>query len=434
MPHVQTSDDVQFHVLSFEGPDRYAFAGGIASRISGLTETLADLGLETHLWFVGDPTRPGHERRGELTLHRWCQWISRHHPNGVYDGEEGKQADYARSLPPFLLANHLRPHLLRGGRAVVLAEEWQSANAVLHLDWLLRNAGLRAQVEILWNANNVFGFSRIDWPRLARAATITTVSRYMRHCMRPLGIEALVVPNGLSGDAFDVPDRAAVSEFRRRFGERPVIAKMARWDPDKRWLLAVETTAELKRLGLRPLLVARGGLEAHGHEVMAAARAAGLHVVDRRWDQPGERGLLQALGAVDGADVVNLRSHVDPAARRLLFRGASAVLANSGHEPFGLVGLEAMAVGGLACTGYSGEDYAVVGRNAVVLQTSDPREFVAHYLRLRDDPVEEQAIRRAGRVTSREYAWPEVIARNLLPRAGVSASPASARGPIRAVG
>src|SRR5262249_29995727 len=89
--------DVQFHILSFEGPDRYPFAGGIASRISGLAETLADLGHETHLWFVGDPELQGHETRTQLTLHRWCQWISRFHPNGVYDGEEGKQSDYARS-------------------------------------------------------------------------------------------------------------------------------------------------------------------------------------------------------------------------------------------------------------------------------------------------------------------------------------------------
>ena len=434
MRHATAADEPQFHILSFEGPDRYALAGGIASRVSGLGDALADLGHETHLWFVGDPELPGHESRAGVTLHRWCQWISRFHPNGVYDGEEGKQADYARSLPPFVLANHLRPHLLRGGRAVVLAEEWHSVHAVLHLDWLLRDAGLRERVDILWNANNVFGFDRIDWSRLGRAATITTVSRYMRHCMRPLGVEALVIPNGVSSDAFEMPDRAAVSELRRRFRSRTVLAKMARWDPDKRWLLAVETAAELKRRGLKPLLIARGGLEAHGHDVLAAARAAGLHVLDRRWDEPGPRGLLQALDGINGAEMVNLRSHVDPEARRLLFHGASAVLANSGHEPFGLVGLEAMAVGGLACTGYSGEDYAVPGRNAVVLQTGEPGEFVDEYLRLRDDPMAEQSIRRAGRVTSRQYAWTEVIARNLLPRTEIASVAASARRPVDAVG
>jgi hypothetical protein len=40
---------------------------------------------------------------------------------------------------------------------------------------------------------------------------------------------------------------------------------------------------------------------------------------------------------------------------------ADAVFANSGHEPFGLVGLETMAAGGVACTGCSGEDYAIPG-------------------------------------------------------------------------
>jgi hypothetical protein len=45
----------QFHILSFEGPDPYARAGGIATRITGLARALAGAGHETHLWFVGDP-------------------------------------------------------------------------------------------------------------------------------------------------------------------------------------------------------------------------------------------------------------------------------------------------------------------------------------------------------------------------------------------
>ena len=36
---------------------------------------------------------------GQLTYHRWCGWISRHHPNGVDDGEEGKLRDYRASIP-----------------------------------------------------------------------------------------------------------------------------------------------------------------------------------------------------------------------------------------------------------------------------------------------------------------------------------------------
>lgn len=407
---------IQFHVLSFEGPDAYSRAGGLATRISGLTEALADLGFETHLWFVGDPSLPGSEVRGQLHLHRWCQWISRYHPGGVYDGEEGKWQDFASSLPPHLVRDVLLPRIRdNAGQAIVLADEWQTVDAVLHLDWLLRGAGIRNQVTILWNANNLCGFDRIDWVRLKRAAVITTVSRYMQHRMWSLGVDPIVIPNGLSAEALQPPDRRATAMFRHRLRERVVLSKVARWDPDKRWLLAIDTVGELKRSGLRPLLIARGGVEAHGAEVLARAAATDLRVVERSSAAHGVDGLLESLADVGTADIVSLRSYLGPEARRVLFRGAAAVLANSGHEPFGLVGLEAMAAGGLACTGSTGEDYAVPGWNALVLQRNDPREFVNLFSRLHADPAEERAVRQRGRSTAQQYAWTNVVRRNFLP-------------------
>jgi hypothetical protein len=107
---------MQCHLLSFAGPDAYARAGGIATRVTGLAQALADAGHDTHLWFIGDPEQPGHEADGQLHLHRWCQWISRYHPGGVYDGEEGKRLDYAASLVPFLVQDGLLPALRRGER------------------------------------------------------------------------------------------------------------------------------------------------------------------------------------------------------------------------------------------------------------------------------------------------------------------------------
>ena len=262
---------MQFHVLSFEGVDSYSRAGGLATRVEGLTGTLASLGFETHLWFIGDPDLPGHERRGDLHLHRWAQWVSRYHPGGVYDGENGKQSELTRSLPPFLVTELLRPRLRLGDRAVVLAEEWQTTDAVLHLHWLLCSLGLRDRVSILWNANNTFGFERISWDRLREAARITTVSRYMKHCMRDIGVDAMVIPNGLSADAFDAPDRSVVGELRRRFRDSTLLTKMARWDPDKRWLSTISIGADIKRQGWRPLLIARGGSEPHGEDVLRSA-------------------------------------------------------------------------------------------------------------------------------------------------------------------
>lgn len=405
---------MQIHVLSFEGPDGYACAGGIASRVTGLAESLAAMGFDTHLWFVGDPALPGHETRGGLTLHRWCQWISRFHPGGVYDGEEGKRIDYAASVPPFL-REELLPHLRKSEGATILAEEWHTADAVLHLDWLLRVAGLRSRVNILWNANNTFGFDRIDWGRLARASTITTVSRYMKHRMREWGVEALVIPNGLTADAFIPPPPRSVAELDRRFADRLLLTKIARWDPEKRWLMAIEIVARLKQEGARPLLIARGGVEPYGGEVLTVAGAAGLRVVERQ-NRQGVSGVLEALREMNGADIVVLNSQVGPDSRRMLLQGAAAVLANSAHEHFGLVGLETMAVGGLACTGCSGEDYAMPGRNALVLQTADPDEFLDLFGRLRANPNHESEIRKAARMTAKQYLWPDIIERNILPR------------------
>src|SRR5205807_2517704 len=90
-------------LVSFEGPDRYSLAGGLGTRVSELARAFADGGARTHLVFIGDPALPAREEGGLLTLHRWAQWISRYHPNGVYDGEEGKLRDLAHTLPRFLV-------------------------------------------------------------------------------------------------------------------------------------------------------------------------------------------------------------------------------------------------------------------------------------------------------------------------------------------
>jgi glycosyltransferase involved in cell wall biosynthesis len=412
----RSTSDTQFHILSFEGPDAYARAGGIASRVTGLSEALAEAGFETHLWFVGDPQLPGHENRGQLLLHRWCQWISKYHPGGVYDGEEGKRTDYAASLPPFLLREVLLPHLQRGGRAMVLAEEWHTVDAVFHLDWLLRNAEVRDKVSIFWNANNTFSHDRIAWDRLAAAAVITTVSRFMKYQLWERGVNPLVIPNGLTADAFVSPERDAVAALRSRLRNRVLLTKVARWDPDKRWLLAIDIARVLKNLGWRPLLLARGGVERHGAEVLAKAAAVGLRVAERTSPVEGVRNLLQALEGIDDVDIVHLRTPLDPESCRVLFCGSAAVLANSGREPFGLVGLETMAVGGIACTGSTGEDYVVPGQNALVLETADPWEFVTLFRELRANPARDRALRRAGRATAEQYSWPRIVRQLLLPR------------------
>lgn len=403
---------MQFHVISFEGPDPYARAGGLATRVDGLSRALARLGYETHLWFIGDPDAPGEESCCGVQLHRWCQWISQHHRAGVYAGEEGKREDLTRSLPPFLVERFLKGN----ERAAVLAEEWHTAAAVIELDRRLRDAGARDRVSLLWNANNLFGFDRIDWGALTRSAVVTTVSRFMRLRMEAVGVRPLVLPNGLPPEAFEPPDRKAVNGLRARLSQRTVLAKVARWDPEKSWLYSIEAVCRLREAGLRPLLIARGGAEAHESDVREAARRSELRWLDHAWKAGGVAGLLDPLPQLDATDVVCVRSPIDPPTLRVLFRAADAVLANSRFEPFGLVALEAMAAGGVACTGLTGEDYAILGRNALVLQTEDPAELVAVLRRLREHPEEERALRSMARRTAREFAWENIVTRVLLPR------------------
>ena len=91
-------------LVAFEGPDRYSFVGGLATRMIDLAEALVDRGYLVHQLFVGDPKLPAREERdeGRLVLERWSQWISSYHPRDVYDGEDGKWRDFSRTVPPHL--------------------------------------------------------------------------------------------------------------------------------------------------------------------------------------------------------------------------------------------------------------------------------------------------------------------------------------------
>lgn len=403
-----------FVVLSFEGPDAYARAGGLGVRVTELTRALASRGFETHLYFVGDPDLPSTERLEGLPLHlhRWGQWISGHHPNGVYDGEEGKLRDYRETIPRAVLEGRVRPALALGKRVVVLAEEWHTASAACDLSDLLWAEGLRDEVVLIWNANNTLGFENVDFERLRFTQTVCTVSRFMKHEMWSYGCNPIVLPNGIPARRLE-PSPLADELFEMaqdRLHDRLTVGKMARFDPDKRWLMAVDAVAGLKRAGLPVLFLAKGGMEAHGADVLQRAREHGLRVRDVFRESRDPRLQMAALlDAADDADMLNIRFYVGEELSRALFRVADAMLQNSGREPFGLVGLEVMAAGGLVFTGATGEEYARAWDNAVVLDTEDPREIEATLIDLLGRPEETERMRRRGVETARQYTWDHVL-------------------------
>lgn len=395
-------------ILSFEGPDRYAMVGGLGVRASELATACAEAGFATHLFFVGDPAAPGIESRGNVTLHRWCQWISLYHPGGVYDGEAGKVADYGTSVPPFVIDDIVRPAVAFGERVLVLAEDWQVVPAVLELDRLLRVAGLRDAVTMVWNANNTYGFETIDFPALATAAQITCVSRYMKFELARCGMEALVIPNGIPERIFDELRESDVSYVRRLLSGRNTLLKVGRFDPDKRWLQAIDAIAHLRSDGHNVQLIARGGKEAYADVVFGRAERRGLRIEDIALENATVESLAKALAA-STAEIVNLRSFLPDPLLFTLYGAVDAVLANSGKEPFGLVGLEVMASGGVAVCGSTGEDYARTFENAIVCDTSDPSELASYVERLLADASLRERIVRNGPLTARQFTWPNVL-------------------------
>ena len=406
---------ITFVLLSFEGPDLYSHAGGIGSRVDELSRTLAGRGFETHLFFIGDPSLPSYEvvQDGNLHLHRWCQWISAHHPGGVYDGEEGKLRDWQDSLPQWLEHELIGPKVATGEAVVVLAEEWQTAETVIRLRHIAEANGWRDRVHLLWNANNTFSFDRIDWAALDWAATVTTVSRYMKREMWDRGVDPRVIPNGIEDAWLRPVPPATVTALRRLVGGRLSVLKVGRFDPNKRWLVAVEAIATLKQAGQRPLFIARGGSEGHGWEVYSRASELGLSVSRCTWLE--EDGLYAALAEHTEADVVFLDGHLSFEDRKALYQASNAVLANSAIEPFGLVGLEAMASGGLVLVGCTGEDYALSGHDSISLQTASPGEIVHHLMAHTVNRGLSTKMRKAARTSAARFTWSSVLDRALLP-------------------
>jgi len=404
------AENTVFVVLSFEGPDLYSSAGGLGVRVTNLTSTLAKSGFPTHLFFIGAPGKAGSENiDNTLHLHRWCQWISEYYPRGVYEGEWDKIRDFNRSIPPFIVENIALPAEKQGKMLVILGEEWHTAGVMSLLSDALYFNGLRDNTLMFWNANNTFGFDNIDWARLKFTSSITTVSRYMKRLMQDMGLNPMVIPNGIPSPMLDPVNEKVSKELRDVLDADSIVAKVGRWDPDKRWDAAIETIYNMRASGHKVSLLARGGIEPYGAELMHNARSEGLDVEDVFTEGNTMDDYLKAIDRAADADIINIRFHCPQHFLRLIYHASDAVLANSRHEPFGLVGLETMAAGGVAITGGTGEDYATPFYNSIVLENSDATEIEESLSYLEEHPVEAAKIRANARNTARYFTWERVV-------------------------
>ncbi|GER82620.1 MAG: glycosyltransferase family 4 protein [Thermogemmatispora sp.] len=408
-------ENTLFVLLCFEGPDVYSTAGGLGTRVTELSEALATQGYTTHLIFIGDPYKPPVEHRvdGRLILKRWSQWVSKYYPNGVYDGEEQKLYDYNESVPQHIYEDIARPAVEQGKLVVIMGEDWHTAEVMCRISDLLHWFGIRQRVLMLWNLNSLMSLHRINWGRLSYVTTLCTVSKYMKHKMWELGVNPLVIPNGIPARHLAPVDPAIATRLREiaRQGDsrRLFLFKIGRFDPDKRWMMAIEAVARLKHSGHPVTLFVRGGIEPHGAEVLSHAYHRGLVIRDVIAQRPTLEQCIEAVANAGPADIYNLRFFLPEEFVRSIYHAADATLANSGHEPFGLVALEVMAARGIAVTGCTGEDYAISFENAIVTETDDPDEIVGYLLHLGRHPEEQERIRCAGFRTAEQFLWDQVI-------------------------
>ena len=406
--------NLEFVILSFEGPDQpYSQAGGLGVRVTNLTEAMARQGFTTHLFFLGDPDLPNYEERfdGNLKLNRWCQWQSRYHRSGVYENESWKVSDYRESIPRHVTEFVVRPAIHAGKYVAVIAEDWQTADALSRLSDSLHFHGLRKRCVLTWNANNDMSFHRINWGRVQYTAQVTAVSRYVKHQIRALGYDALVIPNGISGKFLEPPLESEVCSLRDAVSGDIFFFKIGRMDPDKGWLESADAVAELKRGGVRSKLVFKGGLhESHRDDFLAHAGSLGLRVNQVHFDGSSIQDMAGSLGNVEAdADVIDIQTFIQNDALPTLYAAADGALANSLYEPFGIVGLEAMAAGGIAYVGSTGEDYAISGQNSIVLDTGSGEEIASMAIALREDPDWSAGIRRKGRELAALFTWDNSI-------------------------
>jgi glycosyltransferase involved in cell wall biosynthesis len=396
-------------ILSFEGPDPYSMVGGLGVRVTNLAAALARAGIATDFFFVGAPDAPAVETRSpRLRLHRWCQTISRRFPAGVYDGEYEKSADFASTAPPAVCAEVVAPARNRGEHVLVFGEDWQIAPAIVRLDADLRRWGLREHATLLWNANNTYGFHAIDWQALVAAARITAVSKYMKFELAQRGVSALVIPNGIPEQLLGEYDSQTVRVLRGGFSADHALLKVGRFDADKRWLQAIDALADLRAERVGVQLIIRGGKESYRDVVLERAQARQLRVAGISVQGGAPAELARALRDVR-ADVIEIQSFLPEPTLHALYGAVDAVLANSGREPFGLVGLEVMAMHGIPVCGSTGEDYARPFDNAIVCDTDDPRELSSYLKALFRDAGLTEDIRKNGLATAKQYTWPNVL-------------------------
>jgi glycosyltransferase-like protein len=287
----------------------------------------------------------------------------------------------------------LRPLLGDGRFDVVHAQDCLSANAALEL----RDEGLIPH--LVRTVHHVDDFRS---PSLVACQDrsirdpdrVLCVSQaWVERVREEFGVEAGLVTNGVELDRFRPPADAAARARDRAalgLGERLCVLAIGGIEPRKGSLTLVEGFAGLRRAlpERRPLLVIGGGATLFDYR----------DEVDRFWARAHELGVagdVRALGPLDDAAVAQA------------YRAADVLAFPSVKEGFGLVPLEALAVGlpVVAASIAVLRAFLHDGRNALLVPPGDGAALAAALERVAGDPGLVARLRAEGMRTAEGYSW-----------------------------
>jgi phosphatidyl-myo-inositol alpha-mannosyltransferase len=217
------------------------------------------------------------------------------------------------------------------------------------------------------------------------SARIAVSQAARRTLVEHLGGDAVMIPNGVSMATF-----ADVEPFPGWPGDGGALGFLGRFDEARKGLpvlLAAFETLAAARPGLRLLIAGPGDAD-------EVRRALPAELIER----------VEILGQVSDVDKARMLRSVD------LY-----VAPNIGGESFGIVLLEAMAVGTPVLASDLEAFRAVLdgGRSGRLFATGDPDDLARKAGVLLDDPDARAALVALGRATARSYDW-STVARDIV--------------------
>jgi glycosyltransferase involved in cell wall biosynthesis len=236
---------------------------------------------------------------------------------------------------------------------------------VASVQWLFA-AGMRAKYRLPFDA--------VERRGLGRYERFIAVSSWLAAELERRNPDATVVtiPNGVDPIAFAAPTRA-----------REHLVFVGRLDVAHKGIdLLLEAMASVKQTlgpGVPPLLIVGDG--------------------------PDEAKIREQIRRRGLADVVRLRGRVEGAEKYSLMAGAYAVLMPSRWETFGMVAVEALAVGAPVVAFDVGPLREVVRGAATLIEPFDVPSFAREVVRLVDGRHDDDAARDERRSIARRYDW-----------------------------